>query len=688
MSTFAPHFSAPRRSLSFLLIAGTALTLQAQTAPAPTAAAADTVSLDKVVVKGQALRGANAPFSVDSLDVERIRELRVSHPEELFRQVPGMAVRNFGLSGVADSIVMRGFGGGGHGGEIGVVVDGIPLNEAMSHADGYIDFNVIVPLEIGAMNVFKGPVSALYGNYNRSGLISVETRKDGAYGNADISYADNNTLDAQAAYGVPVTKGQQLNLAGQYYRTDSYRPQSEFYRYTLAGRWSVELTPDLQAAVSARHYKGSGDSASYIPLPQFQRDPYGKDPRVQLDGSEKDFTTLRADFSAKVNEHVKALAFAYHTDQTFTRWYTRPINATTWAQREESYDREVDGGGVNLNGQHRVGAGALNWVAGVEAFRESTYFQFYDGLNNRRRVNPAISDRVADLDNNSFFGELEAPLHQYFKPWVGVRHDRFDGAAVRKGPETSTDPLGPMQKINHTAPKFGVRSDVLPGVQLRASWAEGFARPSNFIKYSIGAVNLDPNVFRQTEVGVAYRAARNVTLDFAAYKIESSDEILTVAPGVFQNFGATERTGFEAKAEWVPITSLHVTAVYGSADSEVERNTNAALIGRQVTGVPDQTATLGLAWIPRQGWGGDVTLRHVGSYAVDGPNTVFAKSYTTVDAALSYTGSWSGRRYKAYASIENVFDRVYATSVSLSSGFLLHAPGAPLTFKAGVQFDF
>lgn len=634
------------------------------------------------------MRGANSPFSVDSLYSEQIRNLRVAHPEDLFKQIPGMAVRMLGLSGVADSIVMRGFGGGGHGGDLGVVIDGIPLNEAMSHADGYMDLNVIVPLEIGAMNVFKGPVSALYGNYNRSGLIAIETRKEGTYGNADVSVANNATFDAQGAWGVPVANGQQINLAGHYYRTDGFRPQSHFDRLTLSGRWSIAFSPTTQLAFSGRYYTAEGDSASYVTRPQFERDPYGMDPRVQLDGSQKDFVSLRADFSAKVSDEIKLLAFGYRTDQTFTRWYTRPINTTTWAQREESYDREVFGVGVNLNGQRRLAAGTLNWVAGVEAFRESTYYQFADGLETRRRIAPMIYDRTADLDSNSIFAEVEVPLHTYFKPWVALRHDRFDGAAVRNGPETGTDPLGPLQKISNTSPKFGVRSDVARGVQLRASWAEGFALPSNFIKYSIGAANLDPNVFRQTEVGAAFRVARAFTLDFAAYRIKSSDEILTISPGVYQNFGATERTGLEAKAEWRPLAPMLVTAVYGSAESEVQRNTNTALIGRQVTGVPDQTATLGVAWQPRQGWGGDVSLRHVGSYAVTPTNTLFSPSYTTLDLALSYAGMFSGRRYKAYASAENVLDRTYATSVALSNGFQLIAPGAPLTFKVGMQFDF
>ena len=111
-----PFSHASGRAFAFVLLAGSALSLPAQTTPTSPPGAV-TISLDQVVVKGQALRGANAPFSVDALPLERIRELRVTHPEELFRQVPGMTVRNFGLSGVADSIVLRGFGGGGHGSE-------------------------------------------------------------------------------------------------------------------------------------------------------------------------------------------------------------------------------------------------------------------------------------------------------------------------------------------------------------------------------------------------------------------------------------------------------------------------------------------------------------------------------------------------------------------------------------------
>jgi iron complex outermembrane receptor protein len=651
------------------------------------AADAPPVRLEQVLIKGQALRGANAPFSTTTFDAEEVRDKWVSQPQELFRFVPGMNVRNFGLSGVADAFALRGFSGGGHGGDVGIVIDGIPLNEAMSHADGYADLNVVIPLEIASMTVYRGPVSALYGNFNRGGLIAIQTRKGGAYRNADLSLASNTTVDAQAALGTTLAGGSQsLNLAAQVFHTDGFRPQSQFDRGTMAGRWAIDLSPQVQMSLAARLHRGEGDSPAYLTRAQFDVDPTGKDPRAQNDGAEKDFATLRGDLAWQVAPQVRLLAFAYGTQQDFTRWFSRPVSATSWAQREETYDRDVFGAGVNLNGRLAAGAGPLNWVAGIETFRESTAYGFYDGLAQRVRVNPAVYDRTVDLNSASLFAEVEAPLYRLFKPWVGVRHDRFTGNCSRNGAETGTDPCERLNTTRHTSPKLGVRSDVADGVQLRASWAEGFALPSNFIKYSTGAAGLKPNVFRQTEVGGALRSA-GIRADVAWYRITSTNEFRTIAPGVYENAGETLRDGIEASLGWTPLADLDLTLTYGRMDSEIRANPNPALVGKKVTGVPDDALTLAVAYAPVAGWGGNVTVRRVGAYAINADNSVTGGAYRTVDLTVTYAGS-GALRYRAFLGIDNATDRTYFTSSFISSGTQLVAPAPPRTYRAGVQLDF
>jgi iron complex outermembrane recepter protein len=265
-----PRSPASSRRLAAVIAACGSLCLPdtAQTAPSSAAAPPSTEpfqvastepqKLESVVVKGQALRGAHAPFSSTAFDTDQIRDQQVSQPQEMFRWVPGMNVRNYGLGGVADVVTLRGFGGGAHGGDIGYVIDGIPLNEAMSHADGYADLNVVIPLEIDSLTVLRGPISPLYGNFNRAGVIVIDTRKTGAYRQGDFSLGSNTTGDAQVALGARLAPGQQLNIAAQAVTTEGFRPQSDAWRANLAGRWTMDVSGALQLALSGRLHNGRG----------------------------------------------------------------------------------------------------------------------------------------------------------------------------------------------------------------------------------------------------------------------------------------------------------------------------------------------------------------------------------------------------------------------------------------------
>lgn len=669
--------------LSQTLFGFAALGSAAMTSAQPSSAADSNIGI--IEVKGQALR--STAWSTTSFSAQDIRDKKLTETQELFRSVPGMNIRNFGLAGVADTISIRGFGGGGHGGDLGVVVDGIPLNEAMSHADGYVDLGVVVPLEIGNMTVYKGPVSALYGNYNRGGLVSLETRKDGEYGEMDVRLGSDNMADLQTAWGTNIGENNQINLAAQLYRSDGYRPQSDTERGTLTGRWRTELTPRFSLAFAARLHKADSDGASYITAGQYHDDPYGIDPRVQNDGAKKTFGTLRVDSRYEVSDQLQLLAFAYRTEQDFSRWFSRPTGGGTWRQREESYDRQVHGAGINLNGETSYNNINLTWVTGVEAFRESTDFIYYDGQINRQPVTPAITDRKSDLDSESAFAELQADIHRLFMPSIGVRYDRFNGGCRLNGPETGTDACGSLNDMSNASPKVGVRSAITDQVMLRASWSEGFALPNDFVKYNQSATNLDPVIFRQVEIGANYHVSNDLSIDVAAYRLRSSDEVRTVAPGIFENYGATERTGIEAGISWTPTRDLELSWVYGTTDSEILSNGNAAIEGNEVGGVAKYNSNLTLNWSINTALAFEASWEKVGGYAVNSSNVDYADSYGTLDVGFNYiNNNLPGWRFNL--DVDNVADKRYATSVSRIGGEIVVAPGAPRQIQLGAQLQF
>ena len=678
----------------------------AQTAAPASAATAATAAptttsvaqLQTIEIKGQALRESGTPYSSTAIDQAQIRDAAVSQPEQLLRNVPGVEVRGYHLGGVVNVITIRGFSGGAHGGDLGMVIDGIPLNEAMSHDDGYADLNVIVPLEIERFEVYRGPVSALYGNFNRGGLIAMESRRGGSYAEADASLASFNTADLQGAWGGKLGAGQ-FNGAAQLFRTGDYRPESNFKRGTLSGRWTFDVTPGGTLSVSARAHQSDWRSASYLLKTQFDSgDYYGIDPRVNNDGGNKHFTTARVDYNQALNGSLKLLTFAYGTGQTYTRFFSRPQNATTWRQREESYDRRVAGAGFSLNGRSAPAGVRLDWVAGAELYRERTDYVYFEGTRGRSRVGPADFDRRYEFDSSSAFTEMTLVVAPAFRPTLGLRHDRFTGQCTRSGSEAGDDPCDRLNPTSRTTPKVGLRSTVLPGLDLRASYAEGFALPPDTTKYAVGGTGLKPTVFKQTELGLSYKTAL-LRGDLARYRITSSNEVRDVSPGVFENFGQTGRQGTEAALTLTAIDDVELGLVANTVNAKVLQNADPVLVGKQVTGVPRQSLALTAAWRPAAGWGGSAEWRRVGDSAVDAANTQFYGAFTTLDLGLQYAGVMGGSgssgssgssagRYRAYAKVSNATNRHYASNAFVIRGQTLVAPEAPRSLQVGAQLSF
>lgn len=651
---------------------------------APLAVMADssTLALDATTIKGQAMTQAtDQAYSGTRLDNEDIRAKHVDQVQGLLRQVPGMNVQDLGLPGVADNISLRGFGGGGHGGDIGFIVDGIPLNEAMSHADGYGDLNVVIPLELDQINVLRGPVSALYGNYNRAGSVALQTRRGGEYRDLDISAAEFGKVDLQAAAGLEYNGNQRINVAVQGVHDDGFRDQSQNDRQTLAGRWAIDFTPRLEVALSTRLHHAEADNPSYQPKAEFERDPYGKFSEVQNDGSEKHYRSLRLDANYRLSDEIKLLSFVYNTRQDFSRWFTRPVSGV-WTQREETYDRDVLGGGFNLNGQSQLAGRPLNWVAGVESYRERTDYLKYEDTQYRQRIGQPELDRRFTLNNLAAFSELEWQVHKLFMPTLGWRWDRFTGDCDLNGAQTSAAACQRMSSVSHSSPKLGVRSQVLDWLELRGSWAEGFAIAPETAKYSLGASNLSPNVFRQIELGVNM-SWRDLGLDLVSYRIDSTDEIGMSPAGEYENFGETRRQGFEVAGYWYLTDSLDLSLAWATAQSEIRENRNLALEGNRVTGVPSHTTTVNLDWRPLRDWETSLTLRDIGDYAVDAANQNVDGSYRITDLTLAYL--FPGQPgYRAYVAVENLTDKVYASTVS-SLGY---AAGSPRRVSVGLQASF
>lgn len=654
-------------------------------------------SLKQIEIKGQALlQSKNSPVSQTTFDAEDIREQAISQTEKMFARVPGMRVMTYGLGGVVNVISLRGFGGGAHGGDLGFVLDGIPLNEAISHEDGYADLNVVIPLELQRIDVVKGPGSVLVGNYNRAGSIFLQTRKGDVYQLADVSVGSFRTFDTQVAGGFKIGTGH-LNLAGQISTTKDFRPQSGYDRSTVSGRYSLDIDKG-DITVSGRTHKGTWNSASYLTETQFLGgDPFGKDPRAQNDGGNKTFNTLRVDITRQLSDTIKLLGFVYGTNQTYARFFSRPVSAAAWRQRDETYNRDVSGLGFSLNGLSKMANIPTKWIAGLEQYREKTRYDFFDGTTQRAHIGVPVAqqNRFYSFNSTSAFAEIELEPSPLFRPTIGVRSDRYTGSCATAGPEVvdATDPPCnvPLRNISHNSPKIGVKSTLASGVDLRASYNEGFQLADVRGLYSANN-NTSPNTFKQKEIGMTLGPWSNFKLDAAVFQLDSDNEIREIPAGssIFINSGQTRRTGFDLSLLWAFARNWDASLAYGKAESKIINNPNVALIGKKLNGVPGGTGTLSANYAPPQGFGTFASVNYVGSYFYDstGLNKVSYPGYTTADAGITWRGQWNKTGVRTRLSVSNLTNKVYASNAFQIRGINLVAPGAPRNIQASAQFDF
>lgn len=657
--------------------------------------------LAAVVVKGEGLSPDNEATSATRLGQDEIRTLHPARVQELFEQVPGMNNQGLQIGGVADSIALRGFAGGGHGGDLGAAIDGVPLNEPTSHADGYVDFNVIVPLELEGLTVHRGPVSVLYGNYARAGVVAMTSRKGGSYREVDLSIGRFGTVDLQAATGIEAP-GRRINLAIQGLHTDGAREHSRWNRGTVAGRIAVDLTPDVEVAVSGRLHRGSWDATARITEEAYHRGRLRQaSAEAQDDGGEKSYASLRADLGLRLGDRTKLLVFAYGVDQSFRRFSTFAPSTwpepagVPWPQRKEDYDRGVFGAGANLNGRHALFGSPVDWVAGLERYRDSTDSRYRANLLDRQDTpltvsgSSRISDRRMTFDTLAWFAQAEWAWRPWLRPSLGIRQDDFGGDCSRRGPETAAGGCGAMNDYRQTSPKIGVRSTVVSWLDLRASITRGFQLPSDAAKYVEGG-RVEPTTFRQREIGATARLGRQALLDLAVFRTDSSNEIYLAdtATASYANLGRSRREGLELEVNHAPTPRWDIRAAGGWFRTDILQSPNGLVVGKRIPNVPDQLLTLVTTWRPLPEWSTQLAVRRVGRYPVDAQNQWTHAGFTTVRLGLAHeTQNRDGKRRRYHATIDNLFDRRHATSAGVTNGAWFYAPGAPRMLTLGLQAD-
>jgi len=649
--------------------------------------AEEPVVLDNITVKGEAITSATEPITVNTVNSEDIDGLKLLRPEQLLELVPGVELHNYSQGGVANEFEMRGYNNCGHGGDAAIAIDGIPLNEGQSHADGYADMNVIIPLEIDHVDVFKGPSSPLFGNFARAGAISFNTKKDGEYSTLQTSIGSFESFDTQYVFGRSFTDTFRNNTAVQFATTDGYQDHSSWQRGNFSTRLGWQTTQNLDLALSFRMNKSIWDAPGYIPEYQFKNvdASFHQAVNAEDDGGNKLFTTQRLDAGYRLTTDSKLLAWTYATEQDFTRFAKFGYDAG--GQTEKHHDRLVYGAGTSYNYESKFAGKDLNGVAGLEYFHEDTDTLIYNTTNRVRTSQN--EDRNFIIDSVSLFGQVDYALHPLFKPWLGFRYDSFGGDYTNKDPG-STPFSQDMNDYSHLSPKVGFHSELHKTLDFHTSYTQGFAIPADADKYN-SAIGNEAQTINQYEAGLKFTPSKLFTGDLVVFRIDNLNEIQESFPGsgIYLELGETRRDGLELSAVLKPwFAGLELFGDLTFTDTEIMKNVDPTIVGKHVTGVPDYTSNLGVRYRAETGINTQIKWRHTDRFYIDGTNLESYDGYNVADFAISYNyKTQNGTKWRIGGDIDNLFDEHYSQAIWNGYGTNNYAVSAPRTFwlRLGVE---
>lgn len=658
-------------------------------------------TLSEITIKGGGLKVKNKTATVSTVSAVDIQRGNFTRAQTIMEEVPGIEISNYAQGGTASAFSMRGFGGGGHGGDFAIQIDGISLNESEGHADGYADMNVIIPLNLSKMDVYKGPTSSLFGNFANGGAISFETRKGGEYTDLSLQGGSFNTIDGQVAIGTPfeLKNGKILstNFAAQLYSTEGYMENSELLRGNIDGRIAYNITDRTDVALTLKGHSSRWNAPGFIAGnssleggDQFHsKDRFSQGKNAENDGGNKLFASERIDVNHTFNDNLRLLVYGYSVQQNFTRF--SKFGIAEGGQSEAWNDRHVYSTGASLNGLNQITTVDVHWVLGTEFYNEFTDKKTWATSNRVREEDAPDEIRSFRVQSYSIYGEAELDVVKFFRPSIGFRYDTFDGTLRFRDPGT-TYRNADLNKQNHFSPKLGFRSTWVDGLDFRMNVSNGFTLPNGVERYDAD-MEVDPIKIWQYETGFNYEYSNWLNFDIAGYILDTSSEVNEIAPGSgeFLNSGKTRRTGVEVAADVKPFSGFRFNGNFAYVNTEIKDNPNADMIGKEVNGIPSTITTLAAEYTFKNGLGFRYKFKDVGEYATGGDNAFYYGGYTTSDVQLQYNFTMkSSQRAQLFVELNNIFDKEYATTVFDSfggEGGQSFTPGMGRNFRIGINYS-
>lgn len=618
----------------------------------------------------------------------------VRNTQELMRIVPGLFVAQHAGGGKAEQIFLRGFDCD-HGTDIQVSVDGMPVNMVShAHGHGYADAHFIIPETINNIDFGTGPYYTQHGNLNTAGYVSFSTYNNIAKSTVQVEAGRFNTARVLAMIDLLKHNKdkQSAYIAGEANYTDGPTINKQhFNRFNIFGKYNAALSSNSQLTASLSAFSSKWDASGQIPeraVNDGSLDRFGS-----IDPSEGG-NTERYNANILLSQRFKnGLVWdnqAYYSRyifslfSNFTFYLNDPINGDEIHQKEA---RNIFGYTSTLHSKNSFGKVTIasTYGAGIR----------YDAIANSALSNVVKRQFLSDVtrgdikEANAFaFADKQIGIGKWSIN-LGARLDYFHFNYLDKLTATQL----PSQSKAIVSPKLNVQYTFTKNIQAYVKIGKGFHSNDSRVVIANNGLKTLPAAYG-SDIGVILKPTNNLLINVAAWYLYLDQEFVYVGDaGVVEPSGKTRREGIDVIARYQ--FNAHLFA-------NVNLNfTKPRAIGANkgedyIPLAPTATSTGGLFYKNKEGFNGSLTYRYIKNRPANEDNSIVAKGYFMVDAAINYTKP----KYEIGLAVENIGnikwnEAQFATESRLqnepmgSSVNELHfTPGTPFFIRAKLAVFF
>lgn len=663
-------------------------------------------------VSGASGAGAQTATAVD---MKRFEDTPVFSVGDIISDVPGVSLkqgngpRDLGIS-IRGSNARNGFGIR----NIVILDDGFPVTQP----DGLSRTDLIDPHAYAGVDVWRGPSSALFGNYATGGAINFRTYPGGAIDGVEYGI-DVGSFGYLNNYVIGGKKGDnwEASVFTSDVRGDGYFGYSDFNTQTVNALMTYK--PSSTDTFTFKFINNNLDAALpfRMSLQQFNQNPFQKgcaNAASAAQGcviSKFSATGNSASGTSQTAEQAGASRDDRRTIGGF-RWEHAFDAATTGQVQVVVDDRNINQptgttGSVGdylsynvISGvTHRSTVAGLPTLGYLGAFWnylpvDGKTFNIAPGGDARRGL--LQSEQTGSTTNVGARARQEVKLTDDISVIAGATIERTSLVGSQRSyayPSTGTKVsfVSADRDLTNIAPEIGAVYAPNRQWQWRARVGTGYGTPqfSNLFVGPDGQPGNNTALKSQTnvgfDVGTDWTPAPGVVLSVTGFYEFFRNEIVSQSPAGVNgssfsfNAPASEHRGIEASANVVLGHGFQLTAAYTFDDqiytdyAEVLSGAKSAVSrdGNKIPGVSPNEASARLSYDvpngPLKGVGSYVEYEWNDGFFMENANLLKAPGYDLVNVNIHYNKDLSGGPIKsllAYFEVQNVFDETYIASAN------------------------